>query len=85
MPEIRKIVVGPDFKDGMTFSVGQRVARERDENNEGYGKFKEKIDKIILDDLRYEIWLITIDGSKEIKLWRYFENMPISVELNINY
>ena len=85
MLEIRKIVVGPDFKDGMALSVGQRVIRERDKDNPSYNEFKEKIERIVFHEGRYEVWVITLDGSKEVKLWKYYENMPIAVELYINY
>ena len=85
MPEIRKIAVGPDFKNAMNFFVGQNVVRERNKRSNSFGDHKEKIDRIIFKDGRYEVWLITLDGSKEVKMWRYFENMPISVEYDINY
>lgn len=85
MPEIRKIVVGPDFKNGMAYSVGQELIRDNDEESPTHGKKKEKIVRISKKDNRYEIWFMTTNGSREVKLWRHFENMPISVEYNINY
>ncbi len=74
MPEIRKIVVGPDYKNGMHFAVGQEVVRGTNE-----------VARIRPVENGHEIDILTLDGKKELKMWKRFIGVPTFVEYNINY
>lgn len=75
MEQIRRIVVGPDVKDGMGYSVGQTVSRGANE----IVQIKRSAERV------YEIWVRSTDGSKEVKFWRKYEYMPVSIEYNLDY
>lgn len=75
MEQIKKIVVGPDIKDGMHYSVGQIVSRGANE----IVQIKKSSERV------YQIRVKSTDGSNEVKLWREFEYMPVSIENNIDY
>lgn len=73
--DIRKISVGPDYKNGaMHYIVGQKVLSESNE-----------IHLIKRDD--YDSILIYIINQKEeVVLWKSFNaSVPISIEYNINF
>jgi len=72
MYEIRKISVGPDYKNAMHFQVGQRVL--------GASNI---IERITLDDKCYRVWII--NEKQEIVLWKNFDGMPVSVEYLIDF
>jgi hypothetical protein len=70
---IRKIVVGPDYKDGMHFQVDQEIL-----------KGSHKIQSITLDSYGvYRVWIEDTDNG--VKLWKQFDKTPVSVEYSIDY
>ena len=71
--DIRKISIGPDYKSGaMHYIAGQSVLN---------GEYQ--IHLINREDGEYKIW---IEQGDEVLLWKSFtENMPISIEYNINF
>lgn len=71
--QIRKISIGPDYKSGsMHYIHNQSVL------NDSY-----IIHLIQLDNNTYKIW---IKREGEILLWKEFnDNMPVSIEYNINF
>ena len=73
--EIRKISIGPDYKSGsMHYIHNQSVL------NNSYTIHLIQLDK---DTGTYKIW---IERDGEILLWKEFnENMPVSIEYNINF
>lgn len=75
MDIIRKISVGADYKNGaMHYIVGQEVLGG-----------SHKIHHIGKNDFTedYEIW---IESHNEIRKWKGFtDNMPISIEYNIEF
>lgn len=71
---IRKISIGGDYKVAMHYVVGQNVL------DNAY-----IIHLIKFNKKCYEVWIQRID-TKEIMIWKSFnENMPFSIEYNINY
>lgn len=74
--EIRKIAVGPDYKNGaMHYIVGQKVLNESNE-----------IHLIKYDDRKQSIKIYIINLKEEVVLWKEFSsNIPVSIEYNINY
>lgn len=75
MEQIKKIVVGPDIKDGMHYGVGQIVSKGANE----IVQIKKERERV------YQVRVKSTDGSDEVKLWREFEHMPVSIEYNIDY
>ena len=73
--EIRKISVGPDYKDGaMHYIVGQDVLRK---------EYVISTIRINSSNGNMEVW---ISKNEETFLWKSFtDTMPISVEYNINF
>jgi len=75
MQQIKKIIVGPDTKNGMHYRVGQEVSRGDNE-----------IVKIDRPSPRvYEVWVKSTNGKNELRLWREYEHMPVSVEYNLDF
>jgi hypothetical protein len=74
--EIRKIAVGPDYKNGaMHYIVGQKVLNESNE-----------IHLIKYDERKQSIKIYIINPKEEVVLWKEFSsNIPVSIEYNINY
>lgn len=74
--DIRKISIGPDYKNGaMHYIVGQKVLGESNE-----------IHLIKQDKDSGEIMIYIINDKSEIVLWKKFNTtVPISVEFNINF
>ena len=74
--EIRKIAVGPDYKNGaMHYIVGQKVLNESNE-----------IHLIKYDERKQSIKIYSINPKEEVVLWKEFSsNIPVSIEYNINY
>jgi hypothetical protein len=74
---IRKISVG-DIKEGITYKVGQSMMGGR-----------LVIEGIIQNletaspNLKYEVY-VTESGSSEVRLWKQFINVPISLEYDIS-
>ena len=74
--DIRKISIGPDYKNGaMHYLVGQRILGDTNEIH------------LIKNDPESNSILIYIKNKKnEITLWKQFSStMPISIEFNIDY
>jgi len=73
--DIRKISVGPDYKNGaMHYIVGQKVLSESHEVRHIRH----------LENGRIDIYIANIKG--EIVLWKSFTpNMPIAIEYNIQF
>ena len=76
MADIRKIAVGPDYKNGaMHYIVGQKVLGDSYE-----------ICHIKYDDLKDSIKIYIINEKQEVLLWKEFNSsLPTSIEFNINY
>jgi hypothetical protein len=74
--DIRKISIGPDYKSGaMHYIVGQKVLGDTYE-----------IHLIKFDDESNSIKIYIINDKQEVVLWKEFNNnVPISIEHNINY
>ena len=74
--DIRKISVGPDYKNGaMHYIVGQSVLNDSNE-----------IHLIKYDSAKESIKIYIINKKGEVVLWKEFTYpMPISIEYNINY
>ena len=71
---IRKISIGPDYKSGMHYLLGQVVLG---------GNYKIHLIKIEEKSNSIQIW---IERNNEIMLWKHFSyTMPLSVEYNINF
>jgi hypothetical protein len=72
---IRKISIGPDYKNGaMHYLLGQKVLNDTQE-----------IHLIKHDSVRQSIKIYIINKKKEIVLWKEFnQTVPISVEYNID-
>lgn len=69
---IRKISVGPDYKNSMHYSVGQEVL------DRSYSIYD-----ITKDNDGHKVWIIKLG---EIVLWKTFsQNMPVSVEYKIDF
>ena len=69
---IRKISIGPDYKNAMHYSIGQEV----------YGGHT------IVDIKRNDegTTIIMIEKDKEVKVWKTFnKNVAISTEDNLDY
>lgn len=73
--DIRKISIGPDYKNGaMHYLVGQEVLNYN---------YTIHLIKHYVDSNSIKIW---IEKDKEVVLWKEFTNtMPISIEYNINF
>ena len=74
---IRKIVIGPNPKEGMAYYVGMRA---------GSGS----VTAIILDDeLLYKKsirrYLVYIERDKSSMLWKIVEDMPCLIEFDLNF
>jgi hypothetical protein len=74
--DIRKISVGPDYKNGaMHYIVGQKILSDTNE-----------IHLIKFDSKKLSIKIYIINDKEEVVLWKEFTNtVPISIEYNINY
>ena len=74
--DIRKISVGPDYKEGaMHYIVGQKVLGETNE-----------IHLIKYDAEKMSIKIYIENEKQEVVLWKEFTStMPISIEYNINF
>jgi hypothetical protein len=73
--EIRKISVGPDYKNGaMHYIVGQKVLNETQE-----------VHLIKYDEETKSIKIYIINEKQEVVLWKEFNNtVPVSIEYNVN-
>lgn len=73
--DIRKISIGPDYKNAMSYLHGQDVLGG-----------SHKIHLIFFDEEKssFKIWIE--NDSNEVLLWKEFNsNTPVSVEYNINF
>jgi len=73
--DIRKISIGPDYKNAMSYLQGQEVLGG-----------SHKIHLIFFDEFKdsFKIWIE--NDSDEVLLWKEFNsNMPVSIEYNINF
>jgi hypothetical protein len=73
--DIRKISVGPDYKNGaMHYIVGQKVLNDTQE-----------IYLIKYDEIKKSIKIYIINEKQEVVLWKEFnDTVPVSIEYNIN-
>jgi hypothetical protein len=73
--DIRKISVGPDYKNGaMHYIVGQKILNDSQE-----------IHLIRYDEVKESIKIYIINEKNEVVLWKEFnDTVPISIEYNIN-
>lgn len=73
--EIRKISVGPDYKNGaMHYIVGQKVLGDTQE-----------IHLIKYDAVKNSIKIYIINEKQEVVLWKEFnDTVPVSIEYNVN-
>ena len=74
--EIRKISVGPNYKDSaMHYIVGQNILNDTNE-----------IHLIKYNPITQSILIYIINKKEEVVLWKEFNStMPISIEYNINF
>jgi hypothetical protein len=73
--DIRKISIGPDYKNAMSYLQDQEVLGG-----------SHKIHLIFFDELKDSIKVWIENDSNEVLLWKEFNsNMPVSVEYNINF
>lgn len=72
---IRKISIGTDYKNAMTYIVGQKILNDTHEIH------------IIKHDKTATLIQIWIENTqKEVMLWKSYNNsVPMSIEYNINY
>ena len=71
--KIRKISVGPDYKNAMHYQIGQQVCNDHE------------ILSIDIDDNNNDIHVLICKGS-DAYYWKSFNsNMPISIEYNIDF
>lgn len=73
MRPIRKISIGPDYKDAMHFEIGGLVM----------GKTRVISNIIQIDGGSFEVYVENPDET--IEIWKEFKNVPISIEYKINY
>ncbi len=73
MRDIRKVCIGPDYKDSMCYVVGQPVL------GNSY-----HVHLIKYNDETGSI-LIYIEQDSVVVLWKEFVAMPTSLEYNINF
>jgi hypothetical protein len=72
---IRKISIGPDYKNAMHYVVGQDVLR---------AAYSIHMIKFNAKTMSYEIWIENADD--EIICWKSFNStIPISIEYNIDF
>ena len=63
MEQIKKVIIGPDIKNGFHYSVGQEVS-----------KGANVIVRIEMTEPRvHQLWVMSTDGTKEVKLWKKYE------------
>lgn len=71
---IRKISIGPDYKNAMHYVVGQEVLR---------GAYRIHL-IAFTENLSHEIWIE--NDEHEIILWKSFNStIPVSIEYNIDF
>ena len=78
---IRKISIG-DLKTGMSYCVGTKLLKNSEHEME--------IDTIMRDEayfnkynrVKYDIFVKTL--NKQVRLWKSFQDMPISIEYYTN-
>lgn len=76
MTDIRKISIGPDYKNNaMHYIVGQKVLGDSYE-----------IRHIKYDSSTDSVKIYIINDKEEVLLWKEFNSaIPTSIEFNINY
>lgn len=73
MRDIRKVCIGPNYKDSMCYVVGQSVLGN-----------SHRVHLIKYNDETGSI-LIYIEQGDIVVLWKEFVAMPTSLEYNINF
>ena len=74
MRDIRKVCIGPDYKDSMCYIVGQSVLGSS--HSVHLIKYSDETGSV----------LIYIQQEDIVVLWKEFSaNMPVSIEYNINF
>lgn len=76
MRDIRKISIGPDYKNGaMHYIVGQKVLSDT-----------QTIHAIKREDPTGEIKVYIVNGKGEVTVWKEFNpTVPVSIEHNVNF
>lgn len=75
--KIRKVSIGPDYKDAMHFTVGQPVLRD-----------SHTIHSIRLgraNEVQIQVTVYIQNDSNEVFTWKSFVGMPFSVEHDIEF
>lgn len=74
--DIRKISIGPDYKNGaMHYLIGQAILGETN-----------TIHLIKYDEIKKSFKIYIINEKEEVTLWKEFTStIPISIEYNINF
>lgn len=74
--DIRKVSIGPDYKNGaMHYVVGQKILNESNE-----------IHLIKMDSEKMSIKIYIINDKQEVCLWKEFNYcVPTSIEYNISF
>ena len=74
--KIRKVSIGPDYKNAMHFSVGQEVLKD-----------SHVISAIRLSSAQtsIQVQVLIKNGSNEVYPWKTFIGMPFSVEYDIDF
>jgi len=74
--DIRKISIGPDYKgSAMHYIVGHKVLGETN-----------SIHLIKFEPETGDVKIYIINEKEEVMLWKSFnQNMPVSIEFNIDY
>jgi hypothetical protein len=75
---IRKIVIGPDVKNGMAYQVGMKL------------KNGSVVNAIVFDEEHmykhgFKRYLIYVKDEDGISLWKAIDNMSCSVEFDLNF
>lgn len=72
--DVRKISIGPDYKSGMHYVVGQKVLGDSNE-----------IHLIRVNSIGTSVKIYIINPKGEVVLWKEFRGLPISIEYNIDF
>ena len=73
---IRKISIGPNYKDCMVYSVGQTIMKGTHEIS--------AINRSPEDPSVVQIWIKNLE-EEESYLWKSISNMPMAIEHNISF
>ena len=74
MEVIRKISVGPDYKNAMHYQVGQDVLRG-----------SHQIHEILRKGGAIHVWIINPSTDEIIRWKEYSSTVPVTIEFNIDF